>query len=202
MPLLILSPRQRQLHAPHSVSSTHPTASAPDSVSATHPPASAPRTRQRQRHAPHSVSATHPTASAPRTRQRQRHAPDSVSATHPTASVPRTRQRQFHAPDSVSSTHPPASAPRTRQRQRVNDLHGVRPVPFDDALGADAVAEERVGMVRDVAFELVPALLVVADLLAVAADRDEAAEGLDAAERVAQLAAWACSRASECCLAR
>ena len=61
---------------------------------------------------------------------------------------------------------------------------------FDDALkavGTNAVAELRLGMRADVGFHLLPVIVVVADLLAVSADRQQAMELLDARQRAGQL---------------
>ena len=48
-----------------------------------------------------------------------------------------------------------------------------------EAHRADPVAEQRVGVSRDVLLQLLPTLVVVADLLAVAADRNDAPQLLE-----------------------
>src|SRR2546430_2346329 len=55
------------------------------------------------------------------------------------------------------------------------------------ALRADAVGELRLGVPLDVALDLLPVVLVVADLLAVGADRQGAVEQLHAGERGLEL---------------
>src|SRR6476469_8582097 len=60
------------------------------------------------------------------------------------------------------------------------------PLLFDDsgvAGGADAVAELRVGMPGNIRLHGLPVILVVADALAVGADRQEPAQGFDLGER-------------------
>src|SRR5436190_12016429 len=52
---------------------------------------------------------------------------------------------------------------------------------------ADAVAELRVGVLGDVLFDLLPVLVVAADPLAVAADRQEPVQRLDVGQRLLQL---------------
>src|SRR5581483_734696 len=51
------------------------------------------------------------------------------------------------------------------------------------AARTDAVAELRIGMFGDVAFDLLPVLIVAANPLAVAADRQQAAQLLDVGQR-------------------
>src|SRR5947209_8349711 len=67
-------------------------------------------------------------------------------------------------------------------------LRQLVPPHFRVALRADAVAELGLGVLADVRLDLLPVVLVVADLLAVGADRQEAAELLDAGERRLEIA--------------
>src|SRR5262249_61982325 len=55
-------------------------------------------------------------------------------------------------------------------------------------IGADAVGELRVRVPLDVGLDLLPVVLVVADLLAVRADREESLELLDPGKRFLELA--------------
>src|SRR6266404_2742980 len=64
------------------------------------------------------------------------------------------------------------------------ELRGNRLV----AGGADAVAELRLGVVGDVAFDLLPVLIVPANALAVAADRQQPMELLHIRQRLLQFA--------------
>src|SRR5204862_1974501 len=56
-----------------------------------------------------------------------------------------------------------------------------------EAGGTDAVAELRIGMLRHVAFHLLPVLIVAANPFAVAADRQQTAQLLDVRQRRLQL---------------
>src|SRR6185436_17699408 len=91
----------------------------------------------------------------------------------------------------------PAARPRDRQADRRHALARFL-VRIDAALAAhlvqfrrhrgvarrtDAVAELRIGVLRDVALNLLPVLIVAADALAVAADRQQPVELLDAGQR-------------------
>ncbi len=56
------------------------------------------------------------------------------------------------------------------------------------ALGADAVAELHAGVAREVAFELLPVIAVVADFLAVAANRQQALQLMNLGQGILQFA--------------
>ncbi len=63
------------------------------------------------------------------------------------------------------------------------------------ALRTNPVRELRIGMLRDVAFHLVPIAAVIADLLASGANGDQAAQGLNAAQGLRQLGVGLLQRA-------